>query len=226
MDAGDTGNHLAGIGILPAFLAAHQKSKGGDIKINISLALVISLVSGLVLLTGSCKSSSTTIINNPTTYSQVVIFDAPVPYIPPSYYACIQVTLDELLKNYFAHYGNLYTAEQTYNGQVFVFPGVSIFSPSMILNKDTFQMGNAEFTSLQPGAVGQLKVGEYIDIVGVCRGPMPECQDTPIDSWFNPDGSPIIPIVPGWLYFTDCIFLPQGSVALPAPGAPAFTPLY
>ena len=177
--------------------------------LNILMVLVISLVSGLALLTGSCKTAT----------------EAIVPYIPPSYYACLQVSIDDLLKWYFTHYGNLYQAEQTYNGQIFVFNGVRVMA-SMLVDDNTFHFSSAEFIAMQPGAVGNLKVGDIIDIVGINRGPMPEAEGQLLSAWFDENGTPKIAFVLGWLYFTDCIFIPSGSVLLPAPGAPAFAPMY
>jgi hypothetical protein len=197
-------------------------------KTRAELAICTGLV--LLFLHVSCKTTAETMTAIPsqirTDYPQAIVSEDMVPYVPPQYYACIEVTLDDLLKNYFSHYGNLDQAEQTYNGLPFVFNSVAIFSPSMLVNSDTLQWGNAMFTAMVPGAVSRLRVGEFIDVVGILQGPMPDCQGTPIASWFNPDGSPLIPIVPGWLYFTDCIFLPTGSVRLPAPGGPVFAPLY
>ena len=183
---------------------------------NILAIGAVCLILGLTLCAGSCKSQAAAVNTS-----------IAVPNIPPSYYACIQANIDDLLKQYFFRYGNFYQAEQAYDGQIFLFRGVQV-NPAMIVDKNTFTLSTAEFIALQPGAVGQLKVGEIIDIVGVDQGPMPTIEGTPITAFFNPDGSPALEggVVPGWLQFSGCVFLPTGSVQLPAPGAPAFAPLY
>jgi len=188
------------------------------------MVLVISLVSGLSFLTGSCKTNSGSTVTQPVkpqaTTSQEII-----PYIPPSYYSCIEVSIDDLLKTYFTHYGNLNQAEQAYNGLTFVFHGVRVVA-SMLVDDSTFYYGNAQLIAMQPGAVGKLKAGDIIDIVGINRGPMPEAEGQPLSAWFDENGTPKVAFVLGWLYFTDCIFLPAGSVQLPAPGGAVFAPLY
>ena len=181
--------------------------------LNILMVLVISLVSGLALLTGSCKTAT-----------KATTTEASIPYIPPSYYACIPASIDDLLKWYFTHYGNLYQAEQAYNDKIFLF-SVCVVA-SMLVDDNTLYYGNAQFIAMQPGAVGKLKAGDIIDIVGINRGPMPSVEGQPITAWFDENGTPNIAFVQGWLYFTDCIFIPSGSVQLPAPGGAVFAPLY
>jgi hypothetical protein len=184
------------------------------------------LLSGALLFVGACKTKPEVLASVTTPVpSQTVEVQGIIPYIPPSYYACLQVNLDDLLKNYFTHYGNLDLAEQAYDGQIFVFNSIRVMQ-SMIVDGDSFVVSNAQFIAMQPGAVAKLKVGDLIDVVGINRGPMPEAEGKPLSDWFDANGAPLIAIVSGWLYFTDCIFLPSGSVVLPAPGAPAFVPLY
>ena len=182
--------------------------------LNILMVLVVSLVSGLAFLTGSCKTNSGAIATQ-----------AIVPYIPPSYYACLPVSIDDLWRKYFWWHSNLYQAEQAYNGQMCLFSGVRVVA-SMLGDDNTFYYSNAQLIAMQPGAVGKLKVGEMIDIVGINRGPMPEVEGKPLSDWFDESGTPISVVIYGWLYFTDCIFIPSGSVQLPAPGGAAFAPLY
>jgi len=176
---------------------------------NILIVLVITLISGLLFLSGSCKTKTAVI----------------VPYIPPLYYSCLEAQADELSKNYFTNKGNLKVAEQTYDGLPFVFKGIPVLA-SMLVDEDTFAYSSIKFVAMQSGAVGKLRVGESIDIVGINRGPLPEVEGSPIEAWFNSDGTPITSIVNGWLLFTDCIFLPARSVELPALGSPVFAPLY
>ena len=175
---------------------------------NILMVALLLSVSGLWVLTASCK----------TNYI--------VPYMPPNYYNCLEVNVDDLLKNYFSRYGNIYLAEQTYNGKAFVFKGVRVYD-NMLLDKDTFALSTAKFVASESGAVGKLKAGMGVDIVGICKGPLPEAEGIPLASWFDSEGSPLtVAFVPGWLLFTDCIFLRAGAVQLPAPGGSVFAPLY
>jgi len=127
------------------------------------------------------------------------------PYIPPNYYNCIEVKPIDLLKAYSVNYGDVTFAEQQYTNQVFVIKTIYI-DRMMLTDADTFTYETIMFTALVPGSVAQLRDGETIDIVGINRGMMME--------------------YPGWLKFTDCLFLPAGSVQLPTPGGPAFAPLY
>ena len=193
--------------------------------LNVLMVLVISLVSGLAFLTGSCKTNSGA-ISTQAVKPQAIESQSAIPYIPPSYYACIPVNIDDLQKNYFWPSGNLYKAEQAYNNQIFLFSGLRV-SASMLVDDNTFDYSCAHCIAMQPGAVGKLKAGDIIDIVGINRGPLPEAEGQPLTSWFDPDGRVIINIfVNGWLYFADCIFLPAGSVQLPAPGGSAFVAIY
>jgi hypothetical protein len=130
-----------------------------------------------------------------------------LPYIPPGYYTCIQANIDDLLKAYFTHYGNLSDAEMAYDNKIFVFTGIAV-QPSMIINEDTFVYSTAVFFPLEKNSVKNLKVGDIIDVVGVNTGPMPTAEGKPLSDWFDSNGRPIVPIVSGWLYFTGCVFCP------------------
>jgi hypothetical protein len=169
--------------------------------LNVLVVLVMSLVSGLSFLTSSCK----------TTTKATVPYIPPsniVQYIPPSYYACLEVSPDDLLKAYFhPNLGNLALANQKYTNLPVVFKSIRV-NRGMLLDKakDIFCISSVRCIALLGGAVSALRAGDLIDIIGINCGPWPD--------------------YPGWLLFTDCIFLPAGSVQLPAPGAPAFAQLY
>jgi len=177
--------------------------------LNILMVLVISLLSWLSFLSGSCKTTT----------------EAKVIYIPPSYYGCIAVSVDALLGTYFGRNGNLLIAEKTYNGQIFVFYSARVVA-SMLVDENTLNYSRAQCIAMQPGAVGKLKVGDIIDIVGINQGPLPEAEGKPLSEWFDSNGMLAVFGVNGWLYFTDCIFIPSGSVQLPAPGGAVFARLY
>ena len=130
---------------------------------------------------------------------------AAIPYLPPSYYACIETTPEELLKAYTANYGDYTKAQAIFTGQVFVFKKLRI-DQTMLYDENTFIYSTLTFHALVPGSVAKLKAGETIDVVGVNQG-------MPLN-------------YPGCLTFTDSIFLPTGTVELPAPGGAGFTPIY
>ena len=175
--------------------------------LNILMVLVISLVSGVSFLTGSCKTNSGAIATQ-AVKPQAIESQAAIPYIPPSYYACLEVSPDDLLKAYFhPNLGNLALANQNYTNLPVVFKSIRV-DRRMLLDKanDIFDISSVRCTALLGGTVSALRAGDLIDIIGINRGPWPD--------------------YPGWLSFTDCMFLPAGSVQLPAPGAPVFAPLY
>ena len=130
---------------------------------------------------------------------------ARMPDIPPNYYACIPVNQDDLEKNYFSHYGNLDASEQAFNGQVFVFKNIKV-NQFMIVDKSTLNVSTIQCDALVPGAVAAIKLEQYYDIVGVCNGPLPNSTQYATAGVY------------GWLLFTGCIFVPSGTVDLPASG--------
>ena len=108
------------------------------------------------------------------------------PYLPPGYYACIEITPEDLLKAYSANYGNLDQAQAMYTGQSFVFKKIRV-AELMLADENTFVLLNIKFTALEPGAVARLKAGDTIDIVGTNCG--------------------MSPAYPGCLIFNDCVFI-------------------
>jgi hypothetical protein len=130
-----------------------------------------------------------------------------MPDIPVAYYACISVNQDDLEKNYFSHYGNLDASEQAFNGAIFVFKNIKI-NQFMKVDKNTLNVSTIQCVAMVPGSVSALKLGEYYDVVGVCDGPLPNSTQYATAGVY------------GWLLFTGCIFVPSGTVDLPASGGP------
>jgi hypothetical protein len=131
-----------------------------------------------------------------------------LPFVPPSYYAAVEVQADELLGAYFEpDWGNAQAASKAYDNLTFVFKHVTV-SQYMLTDSanDIFNLGTIRCQALLGGAVAALKPGDIIDVAGVNRG--------------------MIADKPEWLSFNGCIFPPSGSVNLPAPGAPSFVPSY
>jgi hypothetical protein len=136
--------------------------------------------------------------------SNHLTIDVP-PNLPAGYYGCIETTAEELVKAYSANYGDYNRAQAMYTGQPFVFKNIRVVK-EMLIDENTFVTGSVQFNALEQGEVGKLKPGDVIDIVGINLG--------------MPNG------YPSMVYFNGCFFLPSGSVELPAPGGPAFTPMY
>lgn len=128
------------------------------------------------------------------------------PTIPVNYYKCIQATPDDLEKAYFSNYGNRDLAEMNYNGQVFVFKSLIVTELALQQFNDLeyIWFGVVKCVPLDSGSFCPLKLDMHIDVVGVNQG-VPDEADMKCS-----------------LLMTDCIFMPAGSLALPAGYAPAF----
>lgn len=130
---------------------------------------------------------------------------AKIPDIPINYYACISVNQDDLEKNFFSHYGNLDASEQNFDGKVFVFKNIKV-NQFMVVDKSTLNVSTIQCDAMVPGSVGDLKMGEFYDVVGVCVGPLPNATQYATAGVY------------GWLLFNQCVFVPSGTVDLPASG--------
>ena len=128
-----------------------------------------------------------------------------IPYIPPAYYNCTETTVDTLLQVYFNHYNAVAGAELIFNGQVFVFKNIVISDASLKYATEDYIWVNGVIQCyfLKSGSARQLKVGDKVDVVGVDAGICKEYS--------------------GSLVFNGCIFLPAGSVQLPAGGTSALS---
>jgi hypothetical protein len=128
-------------------------------------------------------------------------------YIPPGYYASLDVHPDELLKAYFhPNFGDVVQSDQNFKNLPVVFKSVSV-NEIMLRDsaQDIFYISSVKCTPLEAGAVSALRVGDLIDIIGINRGPWPE--------------------YPGWLSFTECIFPQAGAIQF-SQGGPVFAPAY
>jgi hypothetical protein len=128
-----------------------------------------------------------------------------IQYIPPSYYNCTEVTTENLLLAYFSPYYAIPNAENALMGQVFVFKNIVITELSLKHATEDYIWVNdvIQCYFLKSGSARQLRAGDKIDVVGVDAGLGKEYA--------------------GSLVFTGCVFLPAGSVQLPASGASALT---
>jgi hypothetical protein len=159
----------------------------------------------IVIFFSACSSHPASGTTVPTTAPQPVIQQ----YIPSDYYSCSVATPENLCQAYFSRYYNIADAEQEYNNQVFVFKNMVITSEE--LNYATADYiwvdGIIQCYFMKSGDANRLKAGDVVDIVGV-------------DSGDSRDYS-------GTLIFTGCLFLPAGSIQLPAGGTSALNiPVY
>jgi hypothetical protein len=128
-------------------------------------------------------------------------------YIPPGYYASLDVHPDDLLRAYFhPNFGDVVQSDLNFKNLPVVFKNVAV-NEIMIRDsaQDIFYISSVKCTPLETGVVATLKVGDLIDIIGINRGVWPE--------------------YPGWLSFTECVFPPAGTVQF-SQGGPVFAPAY
>ncbi len=121
-------------------------------------------------------------------------------YVPPGYYNCTVTTPVNLCKAYFESSHNI-TAGLEYTNQVFVFKDMVITGDELKSATDGYLWleNLVQCYFLIGGTLQRLKAGEKVDVVGVDVGPSKE--------------------FPNLLVFSGCIFLPAGSVQIPAPGS-------
>jgi hypothetical protein len=122
-----------------------------------------------------------------------------IPYIPPSYYTCIETNSAELLSYYYYYnrYSPIPDVENVLNGHVFVLKNITITDSALkyATSKYIWVDGIIQcYFGAQNNAKG-FTVNEKVDVVGINTG-------------IGRDYA-------GTLIFTGCIFLPAGSVQLP-----------
>jgi len=154
-----------------------------------------------VLAPFGCASKPAGTPSAPPTPTPTVEQQAIQQYIPPSYYACSETTPENLAQAYYSRYYNVVDAESQYNGQFFVFKNIVISDSSLHYATDDYIWVDTiiQCYFLKSGVEKELKAGDKVDVVG-------------IDAGQNKDYA-------GTLTFTGCIFVPAGSVQLPAGGA-------
>ena len=175
--------------------------------LNVLMALAVSLVSVMLLLTGGCKKNAEAVMGQ-YTKSGTTAFPLIIPYINPAYYDCIDVLPMDLENAYYTAYGNHAEAETMYNGKVFVFKNLLVDEYMLReLDKGWVWADLTKCPVINLEDARKLEPGDRVDILGICMG-----RD--------------LKISPG-LYFKDCYVLVAGSVQLPAPGGGgSFSPVY
>jgi hypothetical protein len=122
-----------------------------------------------------------------------------VPYIPPEYFDCNEITPQVLCDSYFSKYFITTESEFRYNGLYFVFKNILVTELMFKhLDEGYFWADNlVRCYCLSPNDLNQYKIGDRIDVVGKNQGDERGVQG---------------------LKFTGCIIIPAGAVQLPAPG--------
>lgn len=142
-----------------------------------------------------------------------------LPYIPPEYYQCTEITTYELAFSYWSPYSmRIFESEgraipgEAYIGKVFVIKNYPITSYVLKeVRKGYIWVDMIKCYALKPEDLLRLKVGTFIDVVGINKGP--EAKD-------------YLEFSEGVLVFADCAILPAGSVKLPAEGSSYGVPVY
>jgi hypothetical protein len=129
---------------------------------------------------------------------------APFPYVPPpegpeGYY--IKANTGSIEVSFISNYFHPFDA-YGYKGQSFIFNRVEITNWIESRSTDTYLATEMiQFVARDPSDLKKFKVGDKIDIIGICDGMLEE-----------------YPVI---IAFTDCLFLPSGLASLPLPGGPA-----
>jgi hypothetical protein len=134
---------------------------------------------------------------------------APVPSLPPSYYACTESTPIDLMNAYYSHYFAIAGAEIVLKDKVFVFKNIAVTAAMEQHATDEYvwiNEGSIKCYFVSPGERARLRAGQSVDVVGVNEGMCPDYAGT--------------------LFMKDCFFLPAGAINLPAVGGATLWPSY
>jgi hypothetical protein len=126
---------------------------------------------------------------------------APLPSLPPAYYACTESTPIDLMNAYYGHYFAIAGAEIVLKDRVFVFKNIAVTAAMAQHATDEYvwiSEGSIKCYFASAGEHARLKAGQAVDVVGVNGGMCPDYAGT--------------------LYLKDCFFLPSGAVKLPTEG--------
>jgi hypothetical protein len=166
----------------------------------------VVLIAGVLIVPAACKSGTDNVVGQPTvTHSTAP--GAIVPYIPPSYYNCIEVLPVDLENAYHTAYGNHAEAQILYDGKIFLFRNLLVDQYMLSeLDKGWIWADLTNCPVVNMDYARTLRPGDRIDIVGINLG----LNLTPKSV----------------LAFKDCYLLPTGALQLPAPGGATFSPVY
>ena len=165
-------------------------------KIHRSIFPILAVTAALILVLNPGCSKAQQEVNNA------------LPYIPPSYYNCMQVTTAEIAFSYWSPYNMRLKNEgspipgESYRNLVFVIKNYPITEWSLSTRDQGYiQIDMINAYPLNPSDFESLKAITWVDIVGINLGPE---QDNYLD------------FSEGKLIFRDCVVLPAGAVKIPA----------
>jgi hypothetical protein len=164
---------------------------------KILAALTATTLTGLLMVGAACKPEPDKVMGAYTQSQRPP--PAILPYIPPLYYAAIEVLPMDLENTYYTAYGNHAEAEVMYNGKSFIFKN-QLVDAYMIRNlgEGYIWADLIKCPVVNLNAARTFILGDRVDIVGTCMG-----RD--------------LRISPG-LYFSDCYVLPANCLQIPYPG--------
>jgi hypothetical protein len=122
----------------------------------------------------------------------------PAPFIPAAYFKCIQADALTLIDAYYINYNSPAQVAAKYNGEVFVFKGVTLTDKQIASMKKGYvfvEMIKCAITNTDD--VSRYKAGDRIDVVGINQGISMDFRG---------------------LEFSDCYIIPSGSMQLPSGG--------
>lgn len=151
---------------------------------NKMVGFLIAVIVILTTAVGGCKNSAQLL--------------AP-PYIPSSYYDCIETYPTELIHAYFAGYGEIWGPMQKYNNKVFVFKNNPLDQWVIRdLDKGWIWLDLIKCNLANPEVMDSFQIGDKFDLVGFNLGP----EDVKTSE----------------LTFRDCYVMRCGALKLPADG--------
>ena len=125
---------------------------------------------------------------------------APPPDLPIRYYNCLESTPQGLLAAYTVHYYDTSAARVLYTDQVFVFKNIEVTQSMKRHLDEGYAWVEQVKCYLLDGSLARFKPGDKVDMVGFNRGIRTDQE------------------VPLCLLFDGCVFVPAGSLQLPAEG--------
>ena len=124
------------------------------------------------------------------------------PWLPASYYQCIEAKPEDLYARYLSQSSRLINADILYSDRTYVFKNIKFVEGMRPRNyPNCIWLNQVICYAASPLEMARLHPGNYYDIVGVSKGISPEWRYS--------------------IYLADCYFLPVGMVGLPCEDAPS-----
>jgi hypothetical protein len=118
--------------------------------------------------------------------------------------AYLVTSVDSIVKSFTVTYATPFDANRL-SGQSFLVKGLelSVKGKGTNVYEDSVVAGYIQFMARNPADLKKLRPGDNIDVLGTCGG-------------FSKTSSSLV-------VFTDCIFVPAGTMPFPLAGAPGFS---